>query len=266
MEDNKKTKLREKMEQQNKNTINKDEQELADIMKDPNNIIEVIDDPEIVRKMSKGMKTPESIAIVRGDDGNPRVVANYGDNEFSEIESREIDNSPEEVGRLRRNEEKEEGAGTKVVLKDPYKTEISVHINGYGEQEASVIEDLGNDGSNEAISLSNITPQEQELLYEKYGTGTLVSEKEKLMSKGEIESRLADEPQSIRDEVGADIDEMPKNPTVKEFEETVEMEREKQEDIEEKELEEKEEKNDEEEIEEDNERYLGDGGPRGFRH
>ena len=37
-------------------------------------------------------------------------------------------------------------------------------------------------------------------------------------------------------------------------------------DIEEKELEEKEEKKDEEEIEEDNERYLGDGGPRGFRH
>ena len=63
--------------------------------------------------------------------------------------------------------------------------------------------------------------------YKKYGNYEIVRDDAILTGK-EIEARLADEEQSIRDEVNAELEQQSENPTKSELEEKIEQARENQ--------------------------------------
>ena len=111
----------------------------------------------------------------------------------------------------------------------------NIEKNSFGQIEVGIIKDIDEDGTREVIPIETDTihPTMEEYRraeiekYKKYGNYEIVRDDAILTGK-EIEARLADEEQSIRDEVNAELEQQSENPTKSELEEKIEQARENQ--------------------------------------
>ena len=207
-----------------------------------------ITDKHVIDSMIVENFNPYSLSVVEKDNKPVFLVKENGTGELRELPIKTYDNSMEEVNEFENNVERTRGAGTKVTLSNCPGMEFNVNKNKIGQTEVGLIGNIDEQGNREVLSIgSPVHPTEQEYQraesekYERYGYG-------QILTKDEVDARLADEVESVRDEVGQEIETMAKNPTLQELEEKIKDERERQAELTEKEI-----KENEDEIEEEEE-------------
>lgn len=192
---------------------------------------------------------PNSLIVAEVDGKIKFMAKEVGTGEIKEIPVKTIDNSIEEVNEFENNVERSRGAGTKITSPSFPGMEFNVNKNKIGQIEVGIIGNIDEQGNREVLSIgSPVHPTEQEYKraenekYERYGYG-------QILTNDEVDERLAKEIETVREEVGKEIDEMAKNPTSRELEEKIDNERDRQEELKEKEIEENEDEKEEEEYE-----------------
>ena len=210
-----------------------------------------ITDQHIIDNMIAENYDPRSMIVAEVDGQIKFLAKERGTKQIKELDTLNIDNSMEEVNEFENNVERTRGAGTKVRLPNCPGVEFNVNKNKMGQLEVGVIGDIDEQGNREVLSIgSPVHPTEQEYKraesekFEKYGYGPIDTQ---ILTKDEVDARLAEEVESVRDEVGQEIETMAKNPTLKELEEKIQKERDRQQKVEEKQAEDVEERDEEEE-------------------
>lgn len=208
----------------------------------------LIKDQHVIDAMIPGEFDPRSIIVAEVEGEFKFLGREVGTGKIKELDERAGGNKQaEEVNKFERNVEKKEGRGTTMIMPDYGNMEFSIVKNGNGQIEVGRIEDLDGDGTREVIPIETeiIHPTMEEYRraqYEKYG----YEFEDEIMTGQEIDERLSEEEQSIRDEVKEDINSTAENPTREQLEEKIEDERNEQEqDAEEEKEEEREEDDDE---------------------
>lgn len=204
-----------------------------------------ITDPQVISSMISENYIANSTIVAEVDGQIKFLALEKGTKKVKELETLNIDNSMEEVNEFENNAERKRGAGTKVRLPNFPGMEFNVNKNKMGQLEVGVIDNIDEKGNREVLSIgSPVHPTEQEYKraeaekFEKYGYGPVNTQ---ILTKDEVDERLAKESESVRDEVSHEIETMAKNPTLKELEEKIQEERNRQQN--------KEERDDEEEYE-----------------
>lgn len=202
---------------------------------------------QVIDSMIVENYNPNSMIVAEVDNDVKFLAKEAGTGEIKELPIKRYDNTIEEVNEFENNVERSRGAGAKITLKNCPGMEFNVNKNRMGQLEVGLIGNIDEQGNREVIQIgSPVHPTEQEYRraeaekYERYGYG-------QILTKDEVDTRLAQEVESIRDEVGQEIETMAKNPTLQELEEKIQNEKDKQK--QEKEHEEEEERDDEEEYE-----------------
>ena len=210
-----------------------------------------ITDQHIIDNMIAENYDPRSMIVAEVDGQIKFLAKERGTKQIKELDTLNIDNSMEEVNEFENNVERTRGAGTKVRLPNCPGVEFNVNKNKMGQLEVGVIGDIDEQGNREVLSIgSPVHPTKQEYKraesekFEKYGYGPIDTQ---ILTKDEVDARLAEEVESVRDEVGQEIETMAKNPTLKELEEKIQKERDRQQKVEEKQAEDVEERDEEEE-------------------
>lgn len=207
----------------------------------------LIKDQHVIDAMIPGEFDPRSIIVAEVEGEFKFLGREVGTGKIKELDERAGGNKQaEEVNKFERNVEKKEGRGTTMIMPDYGNMEFSIVKNGNGQIEVGRIEDLDGDGTREVIPIETeiIHPTMEEYRraqYEKYGCEF----EDEIMTGQEIDERLSEEEQSIRDEVKEDINSTEENPTREQLEEKIEDERNEQEQDTEEEREEREEEDDE---------------------
>lgn len=207
----------------------------------------LIKDQHVIDAMIPGEFDPRSIIVAEVEGEFKFLGREVGTGKIKELDERAGGNKQaEEVNKFERNVEKKEGRGTTMIMPDYGNMEFSIVKNGNGQIEVGRIEDLDGDGTREVIPIETeiIHPTMEEYRrtqYEKYG----YEFEDEIMTGQEIDERLSEEEQSIRDEVKEDINSTEENPTREQLEEKIEDERNEQEQDTEEEREEREEDDDE---------------------
>lgn len=207
----------------------------------------LIKDQHVIDAMIPGEFDPRSIIVAEVEGEFKFLGREVGTGKIKELDERAGGNKQaEEVNKFERNVEKKEGRGTTMIMPDYGNMEFSIVKNGNGQIEVGRIEDLDGDGTREVIPIETeiIHPTMEEYRraqYEKYG----YEFEDEIMTGQEIDERLSEEEQSIRDEVKEDINSTEENPTREQLEEKIEDERNEQEQDTEEEKEEREEDDDE---------------------
>lgn len=204
----------------------------------------LIKDQHVIDAMIPGEFDPRSIIVAEVEGEFKFLGREVGTGKIKELDERAGGNKQaEEVNKFERNVEKKEGRGTTMIMPDYGNMEFSIVKNGNGQIEVGRIEDLDGDGTREVIPIETeiIHPTMEEYRraqYEKYG----YEFEDEIMTGQEIDERLSEEEQSIRDEVKEDINSTEENPTREQLEEKIEDERNEQEQDTEEEREEREER------------------------
>lgn len=194
-------------------------------------------------------------------------------------DSKQINNSAEQVNRLDGNKESEEGRAYTFVNPIFDNQEIAIRKTGTGQIKVEKIENIDNNGNRETIPIqtdvTHPTKEESERAkYEKYGYTFKDDDGDAVMTLDEVEKTIdemvlektkdlrdADEMNSIRDEVMEYVQTSKENPTYKELDNIVNSY------VEDHEKNEPEEKLDEEEKEkEDDEEWLYGMSSRRHQH
>lgn len=234
-------------EENNKDDSIKDE----DLKKQGYNITSYtkITDQHVKSSMIVENYNPNSLIVAEVDGQIKLMAKEVGTGEIKEIPLKTVDNSMEEVNEFSNNAERSKGAGTKITSSSFPGMEFNVNKNRMGQIEVGLIGNIDEQGNREVLSIgSPVHPTEQEYKraesekYERFGYG-------QILTKDEVDERLADEVESVRDEVGQEIETMAKNPTLQELEEKINAEKERQEEIREQEIEENEDEKEDEEYE-----------------
>ncbi len=183
---------------------------------------------QVIDSMIVEKYNPNSI-IVLEEKGEVKFLAKeVGTGELKELPIKRQDNTMEEVNEFENNVERSRGAGSKITLTNFPGMEFNVNKNRMGQLEVGLIGNIDEQGNREVISIGTpVHPTEQEYRraeaekYERYGYG-------QILTKDEVDTRLAQEVESIRDEVGQEIETMAKNPTLQELEDKIQNEKDKQ--------------------------------------
>ena len=218
-----------------------------------------IKDQRVIDSMVVTTVEPRSVIVAEVDGEFKFLGKEIGTGNIVELQEKAGGNTKsEEVNKFEGNVEKKKGRGTTMIMPD-YKNEkgenleFNIEKNGYGQIEVGYIGDLDGDKTREVIPVETdvVHPTMEEYQraqiekYQQYGNYNFVRD-DAIMTGKEVEDRLAEEKESIRDEVIAELGEKEENPTLKELEDMIEEEKKEEE---QKDQNEKEEEKDEEEWE-----------------
>ncbi|MBR2787494.1 MAG: hypothetical protein IKD76_08535 [Clostridia bacterium] len=204
----------------------------------------LIKDENIINALVVDNYDPRTV-IVTEDKGQIKFLAReVGTGDLKELPQVPTSTSGEQVNEFNNGREKSSVVTNKVALANCPNMEFSIDKNKVGQLELYCIDNIDKEGDREAIPVKTqaVHPTMEEYkrtVYEKYGY-----EFDDRME--EIDARLADEKESIRDDVYEEIDDMEELPDDQELEEIIEDE-----ELEEQEEELVEEEEIEEEIEEE---------------
>lgn len=183
---------------------------------------------QVIDSMIVEKYNPNSIIVLEEKDEVKFLAKEVGTGELKELPIKRQDNTMEEVNEFENNVERSRGAGSKITLTNFPGMEFNVNKNRMGQLEVGLIGNIDEQGNREVISIGTpVHPTEQEYRraeaekYERYGYG-------QILTKDEVDTRLAQEVESIRDEVGQEIETMAKNPTLQELEDKIQNEKDKQ--------------------------------------
>lgn len=223
-------------EKEQENTSNIIEQE--ELVKQGYNIsvYSLITDQRVINSMVSTTIDPKSVIVAEVEGEFKFLGREFGTNKIVELEEKVEDNNDLEVfNKFEGNIENKTGIGTRMRMFDYGDMEFHIEKNSFGQIEVGIIKDIDEDGTREVIPIETDTihPTMEEYRraeiekYKKYGNYEIVRDDAILTGK-EIEARLADEEQSIRDEVNAELEQQSENPTKSELEEKIEQARENQ--------------------------------------
>lgn len=212
-----------------------------------------IKDQTVIDAMIVTTIDPRSVIVAEVDGQFKFLGKEIGTGEIVELQERVGGNKQaEEVNKFEGNVEKKKGRGTTMIMTDYGNMEFNIEKNGHGQIEVGYISDVDGDGTREVIPVETdvVHPTMEEYQraqieqYKKYGNYDFARD-DAIMTGQEIEDRLADEEESIRDEVTAELEEQEENPTSNQLEEMIEDEKEEQEQEQETDEQEKEEQEEE---------------------
>lgn len=195
-----------------------------------------ITDQRVIDAMIVSTIDPKSVIVAEVDGQYKFLGKEIGTGEIVELEERVGGNQQaEEVNKFEGNVENKTGRGTTMIMPDYGNMEFNIEKNNCGQIEVGYIEDIDGDGTREVIPVETdaVHPTMEEYQraqmekYEKYGNYEFIRD-DAILTGQEIEDRLADEEQSVRDEVNADLEQQAENPTKSQLEETIEQTRDEQ--------------------------------------
>lgn len=193
----------------------------------------LIKDENIIKAMVVDNFDPRTV-IVAEDKGKIKFLAReVGTGEIKELPQIATSASGEHVNEFNNGVERESVATNKVALANCPGIEFSIDKNKVGQLELYYVDNIDKEGNREAIPVKTqaIHPTKDEyersVLAEKlkkYGGYDVKNVNEIDDREEEIKARLADEKDSIRDEVYEEIDDMEELPDNEELEEMIEKE------------------------------------------